>query len=138
MKQEWLDVHYRLSKREINLFDAKFFMHEELAFYDKLEKRLNSAFMRNDIEGRKIAIVSLPEEIENECINCIQLLSGPKRDKKMLIAYARSINIMTLISDLAFLCKLGQAYDVDEVSMHIGSLHELRDGENGTNKPKLG
>lgn len=127
MKQEWLDVHYRLSKREIGLFDAKFFLSEELAFYDKLEKRLHSAFMRNDIEGRKIAMVSLPEEIENECINCIQLLSGPKRKHKMLIAYARSINITTLISDLAFLCMLGQKYDVDEVSMHIGSLHELRE-----------
>ena len=127
MKQEWLDVHYRLSRREIGLFDAKFFMVEELAFYDKLEKRLHSAFMRNDIDGRKIAMVSLPEEIENECINCIQLLSGSNRKHKMLIAYARSINITTLISDMAFLCMLGQKYAVDEVSMHIGSLHELRE-----------
>ena len=127
MKQEWLDVHYRLSKREISLFNMDFFKPEEVTFYTKLADRLHGAFLRNDIQGRKIVMVSLPEEIENECINVIQLLSGPKRDKKMLIAYARSINIMTLLSDLAFLCMLGQKYDVDEVSMHIGSMHELKD-----------
>jgi len=129
MKHEWLDVHYRLSRREISLFNMDFFKPEELAFYDKLADRLHSAFLRNDIQGRKIVMVSLPEEIEKECINVIQLLSGSKRDKKMLIAYARSINIVTLFSDLAFLCMLGQKYDVDEVSIHIGSMHELK-GEN--------
>lgn len=127
MKNEWLDTHFRLSKREIQRFDKSWYLPIEYEFYGKLERRLRTAYKRNDIAGRKIAIVSTPKEIENECINCIQLLLGPERQKKMLIAFARSINITTLTSDLAFLAVLGRKYDVDEVSMHIGSLHELRE-----------
>jgi hypothetical protein len=125
MKWECTDVTVRLTPKQVQEYLIAY-RSDEVAFYEKLRARFDKVVSERPLEGRKVAIVSFPEEIEMECINVIQLLAGKDRDEAKVIAYARSIDEKKLSSDISFLCSLARDYKAGVV-FHMGSFHGLEE-----------
>ncbi|MEK7087533.1 MAG: hypothetical protein AAB958_02420 [Patescibacteria group bacterium] len=108
----------RLSKNEI--------LSDEISEYNvkhrDLKKKLDEVFLKDPNNSRRayLAWNNSPEG-NSHCISSVQLLS--REQTAVLNVYMRSSNLERFRSDVGFLARIAQEYEVDVLQIYVGSLH---------------
>jgi hypothetical protein len=124
MTLEFQGISYRIPKKHFDKLATVSFLPDEISEYIQLEEELQVKV--KDSEGvhdttRQTVIVHAPDENSVWCWTSLHLLLG--RENKVLIANMRSSSSTRLASDIAFLCRLGNSYQVELIIVNVGSFH---------------